>query len=99
MANSRMLTVTINILVRDMTNEEFEDCGGPSDDDDDDDFEPLTNDFVRDLDAAELREIIEASVLSADNPEMMAGSGLYVVTEQANVTDIQWSSPLTPITP
>ena len=93
----RTLLVTLTLKVRDMTDEEFADATqfdvGPDIDEEgeeiEDDFK-VTNDFVKDVSPDELRETLEYALRSEGNDEMFAGSSLYLVTEQANITSIGW---------
>ena len=83
---TKTLLVTIEIDVRDPTEEELSD--GSFQNDDYEMADPL--DWLTDLEPNELSEAIEGALHSEGNPEMFAGSGLFVQTTEARVKSIEW---------
>jgi hypothetical protein len=83
---TKTLVVTVEIEVRDPTEAELSD--GQFQNDDYEMIDPL--DWLSDLSPDELREPIEAALHSENNPEMFAGTGLFVQTTSAQVTAAHW---------
>ena len=87
MTTTRKVVLTIELTVRDMTDEEWTEANEGVELDEDDQG---PSGWVKDLEAGELNEAIEGALDSASNPEMFAGSGLFVVTENARVLSAKW---------
>lgn len=87
----RVLTVTLTVVVRDMTGTEYDEAGGASAEELLLDEGEAAEDVVGTLDASEFTEIIEGAFDSETYPELLAGTGLMVVMGDAKVEGIQWT--------
>lgn len=93
----RSVRVVLELEVRDMTQEEWDEAneGGVIDE-----VEDLQDEisgpygWVADLEPNELIEPIEGALVSADNPEIFAGSGLFLHIGNAVIKEIGWAGPL-----
>lgn len=92
----RILTVTLELPIRAMTEEEWEEamdgaiCIDPEEDDGPDREETLDEVAPNDF-----REAISAALNSVNNPEMFAGTGLFVHTEDAKILAVEWKEGAT----
>lgn len=84
--STRTLVITLELEVRDPTEEELSD--GDFNNEDYEMKNPL--DWVSDLSPDELREPIETALHSENNPEMFAGTSLFVQCEVSAITSIEW---------
>lgn len=83
----RKLIVTVEMIVRDMTQGEWDDAVEGIELDED--FTGPDG-WVKGLSGSELKETIEGALDSASNPELFAGSDLYCVIERAFVASVKW---------
>lgn len=100
----RKIRMTVELTVRDMTQEEWDEADGDGvfreydleDAEDGSEAEPddSLREIVKQMDPQGLKEVIEYALVSEDNPEMFEGSNLFVHTEDVTVTDIAWSGEL-----
>lgn len=91
--STRKITVTVELTVRDMTQAEWDEAneGAVRDDDDaedDEDWFSGPDGWVASLEGTELNEPIELALDSVSNPEVFAGTGLFIHIENALVTEI-----------
>lgn len=88
--NTRTLQITLTVAVRDMSPTEYDEEGGASADELGLDEGADPTDVVRELQAYEFSECIEAALDSMENPEILASSGFMVVMGAASVKSAEW---------
>lgn len=99
------IRVTLTLDVRDMTEEEFDAAGGRDHvgmdeeadrlDGEEGDPIPSPEGWVAELASEggglwDLRSAIEGALNSEDNPEMFAGTNLFLMTENAKIETTEW---------
>ena len=82
----KTLLVTLEIPVRPMTAQEWAEVHWP----DEEDEGGSPEDELADIDAEEFTDCIAAALNSENNPDIFAGSGLLLHTDDAVVTSIAW---------
>lgn len=89
----KTLLVTLELPVRAMTDGEWDEalegaiCIDPEEDEGPDRLETLNE-----VSPEDFREAISYALNSANNPEVLAGTGLFVHTDDAVVTSLGWKS-------
>ena len=86
----RTLQLTLTLTVRNMTEAEFTEAGGYEYATDEHDSGP--DNWVEQLDPSDLNEAIQGALNSDGNPEMFAGSSLFLVTQDAVVVTAEWKA-------
>jgi hypothetical protein len=89
---TKTLLVTLELPVRVMTDEEWEqawdDCGHL----DPDDESPDREETLEHVTPADMAEAISAALNSTNNGDFLAGTGLFVTTDDALITSVSWKS-------
>ncbi|MEQ9634634.1 MAG: hypothetical protein RLW68_00970 [Devosia marina] len=91
MEKTRTLKVTLEIPVRAMSEDEWQDANEGCVFDDEDEG-PGREETLAEVQAKDFIEAISAATNSANNPEIFAGTGLFVHMEDATVKSIEFAA-------
>lgn len=92
MAKTKTLLVTIEVPVRAMTEDEWNEAWDGCGHDLDEDEGPDREETLDECSPQDFTDAISGALNSANNPDILAGSGLFVHTEDALVTSIAWKA-------
>lgn len=87
----RTLLVTLEIPVRAMSEDEWDEAWADCGHDEEEDEGPGREETLAEVEAKDFIEAISAATNSANNPEILAGTGLFVHMEDATVKAIEFA--------
>lgn len=89
---TKTLLVTLEIPVRAMTEQEWAEAWDGCGHDEEEDEGPDREATLEDCEPKDFTDAVSAALNSSNNPDMLAGSGLFVHTEDALITAIGWKA-------